>query len=671
MNILIFSHTSDLGGAERALVDLVNILIKEHDVSIMLPSKEGELVDVLKTMGVKCGVLPTDFSLPNPATTLVDFHDPKIELLVRQLKSKKYDLVIANTMVTLLGMLIGRSLNIPSITYIHECLSNDVDLSPHGCTNKFYLNLISELSNHLLCASEKIRSNFSDQDKCSVLYPFSPYSDINEQEAAEINFESVSLLVIGTKSRRKNTHFAITVLKALRLRGLNLSLHIIGPDNSGSYKLSQQNLLRGEENVFIYPYQSDPFKIPGRKVNLICSHGEPFGLTIAESLARGIPVVASESGGPNEILPAELIYPIDDIDKCVRAIEKIIANYQEYSSFSKNQYLNLIKKNSIELRIETVFKAIDLAILNFNNVTKQNIPIELESFRKICDPIITSEDIAQNIATISKCSSQPLSVTEVNDLVLEEIRSPGTAVLRDINEFDVVPFGPSENMNNLYKRGLGLAIELLANIKDKARQNMMAYIILRLQELRMSIPNPKILCLGDGLGVDSITLASCGFDVHYIDFSDSLMRDCADLNFEKAQKNHNKELNISTLSAPVAPYDVVISLEVIEHTPSPKEFLSYISRNLNAGGLLFISECFDGIYDRWPTHLYLNEEYSSTLPVLAAPFFKLEDINSLPFGKPYLFSKNALSCISEESLNFFEDPIFLHSMLVAKAKIGF
>jgi 2-polyprenyl-3-methyl-5-hydroxy-6-metoxy-1,4-benzoquinol methylase len=200
---------------------------------------------------------------------------------------------------------------------------------------------------------------------------------------------------------------------------------------------------------------------------------------------------------------------------------------------------------------------------------------------------------------------------------------------------------------------------------------MMAYIILRLQELRVSIPNPKILCLGDGLGVDSITLASCGFDVHYVDFSDSLMRDCADLNFEKAQKNHNTELNISTLSAPVAPYDVVISLEVIEHTPSPKEFLSYISSNLNAGGLLFISECFDGIYDRWPTHLYLNEEYSSTLPVLAAPFFKLEDINSLPFGKPYLFSKNALSCISGESLNFFEDPIFLHSMLVAKAKIGF
>ena len=671
MNILIFSHTSSLGGAERALVDFVSLLIREHQVSVMLPSRDGELVDRLKSMRVKCGVLPTGFSLPNPASTLLHFCDAKIKELIGQLKNLNYDLVISNTIVTLLGMLIGRGLNIPCITYAHEYLFDEKDLAPHGCTDKFYLELISHLSNHLLCASEYVKSSFFNQDKCSVLYPFAPYLEFNELQAPDVNLAPFSLLVVGTKSRRKNTHFAITVLKALRLRGKDVSLHIIGSDNSGSYKLAQQYSIRGEKNVFIHPHLSEPFKIPGKKINLVCSYSEPFGLTISESLAMGIPIAASESGGPNEILPAEFIYAVDDVDQCVRVVEKIIDNYEEYSSLSKMQYLKVLEKNSLQSRMAKASKAIELAVLDFNNASKKDAPVDLGGFEKILNPVITTEQIIKNISDISKGSSQPVSASQIHDLVKEEIKSPGFSVLRDINEFDVVPFGQSENMNHLYKNGIGLAIELLANIKDAAKQNMIAYIVLRLQELKLSIPNPKILCLGDGLGVDSIILASSGFSVDYIDFDQSLMSRCAELNLKNAMESQNKELRLSILRTPDSPYDVIISLEVIEHVSDPRNFLKYINDNLKPGGLLFISECFDGIYDRWPTHLYLNEKFASTLPVLAAPFFKFEDVNTLPFGKPYLFSKNLTNFISKDSFNFFDDPIFLQSMINAKARTGF
>jgi glycosyltransferase involved in cell wall biosynthesis len=338
MNILIFSHTSSLGGAERALVDFISLLIGEHHVCVMLPSQEGALADRLKSMGVKFGVLPTGCSLPNPVGTLLDFCDPKFEELIEQLKNQNYDLVITNTIVNLLGMLIGRKLNVPSITYVHEYIFGDKDLMPHGCRDRFYLDLIDSLSRHLLCASEYVKSAFLNQDKRSVLYPFAPYLGLTEFQDSEENLAQFSLVVVGTKSRRKNTHFAITVLKALRLRGKNLCLYIIGSDNSGSFKLTQQHLVRGEKNVFILPHMSDPFKIPGKKINLVCTYNEGFGLTITESLARGIPIVASEPGGPNEILPAEFVYAVDDVDQCVRAIEKIMANYEEHSLRVKEQY---------------------------------------------------------------------------------------------------------------------------------------------------------------------------------------------------------------------------------------------------------------------------------------------------------------------------------------------
>ena len=59
------------------------------------------------------------------------------------------------------------------------------------------------------------------------------------------------------------------------------------------------------------------------------------------------------------------------------------------------------------------------------------------------------------------------------------------------------------------------------------------------------------------------------------------------------------------------------------------------------------------------------------LPMLAAPFFKLEDINTLPVGKPYLFSKNCTNDAQEDSLTFLDDPIYFNIVGNTKAKIGF
>jgi 2-polyprenyl-3-methyl-5-hydroxy-6-metoxy-1,4-benzoquinol methylase len=236
---------------------------------------------------------------------------------------------------------------------------------------------------------------------------------------------------------------------------------------------------------------------------------------------------------------------------------------------------------------------------------------------------------------------------------MKEMKSPGSAVLMDINNFDVVPFGRSKNMDHLLQAGISPLIELLANIKNPAKQNMMAYIVLRLQELRLSIPSPKILCLGDPLGIDSIILASCGFNVHHISFEQALMGKCAEFNFKMAMQYSDDELMLSTLKIPDAPYDAIVSLEHIQKSPDPQKFLKNISNNLSTGGLLFISESFDGIDDQRPANLYLNEKFASTLPILAAPFFKLEDVNTQPLGKPYLFSKSLNNLIGEDSYSFF------------------
>lgn len=265
MNILIFAHTTDYGGAERALFDLVSLLIPKHQVSVMFPSSKGVSVDKFREAGVKCGVIPIDPSLPAPFETLLKICDPKIEDLIRSLKKSRYDLIICNTITTLHGAVIAQELKIACITYAHEFLPDESDLIPHGCSDEFYLDVIRKLSNHLLCASEYVKSSFKDNKKCSVLYPFTPYQDIKTNCDSSLCTDQFNILVIGSKSKRKNSHFAITVLKALRLRGVLVNLHIIGSENSGSYKLNQQAIIRDEDNFFIHSHLDDPYSISGKK----------------------------------------------------------------------------------------------------------------------------------------------------------------------------------------------------------------------------------------------------------------------------------------------------------------------------------------------------------------------------------------------------------------------
>jgi hypothetical protein len=58
----------------------------------------------------------------------------------------------------------------------------------------------------------------------------------------------------------------------------------------------------------------------------------------------------------------------------------------------------------------------------------------------------------------------------------------------------------SDEMNSLYKRGFGFAIELAANYAKPASLQMAAFIVCALDELRDGLGRtPKVLALGDGL----------------------------------------------------------------------------------------------------------------------------------------------------------------------------
>ena len=108
-----------------------------------------------------------------------------------------------------------------------------------------------------------------------------------------------TVLVLGRISARKGIEDIVQVARALLGRGATLRLRIVGgPSLSSDYTrllddLPQEN----SEYVGQVAPKQVPHELSRCDVLLQASHYEPFGLTVAEALASGLPVVATNEVG--------------------------------------------------------------------------------------------------------------------------------------------------------------------------------------------------------------------------------------------------------------------------------------------------------------------------------------------------------------------------------------
>ena len=669
MKILLISHSTSIGGGEKALIKLTNLLRENHTLDIIFPNSSGDLINHFILNGFNCLSLPLPASLPDFTNYVISASQINFKEVTEQLIKNNYDLVITNTIVAPHGGIIASLLNIPHITYVHEYLDKDADLTAIGISNSYYMQIIESQSDFILCCSNFVLKSLNMNTPASVLYPHDFSYSFNNRNYYN-NSDSFNILLVGVKSIRKNTHFSISVLKALRLRGRKIHLHIIGSNSTGTAKLTSQLNNRNEKNITLHEHSSNPYEVikSGNCISLICSSVEAFGLTITESLQQGIPVVASKSGGPQEILHDNYLYEVNDINKCVRSIERIIDNFCSEIEISLNIYNQLKYDQNVENEKHIVDDALAKSISKFNKNKNFGILSHIESIHKLRNIDISLNEIEKNICTIDTQLNNLKK--NYHELITIEINNPGSSVLRDIIKYDVVPFSNSNEMDNLYKNGLGLATELASTFNDYSRIKMAATIINKLLEISHDVKNLEILSIGDGLGIDAIRFASCGFKVDYMDFDNSNMAKIAELNFD-SYKLRNKDININRINARSKSYEVVVCLEVIEHIENVFDFIQMLCDSVTPGGYLFISECFDGIKDRWPTHLYINENFSNLLPLILLPYFELIDYSKDPYCKPYIFKRKINNNINSlEIFNTINDKWIALGFINSKNSIG-
>lgn len=648
MKILIIGHRSGAGGAENAMRNLIKLLMARHEIHVLLPSETGSEPQYYNALDIQCHYLPLPICLPDFSEAILYYSKIDFEKISNAFKKYSFDLIISNTIATLQGALISRDLDVPHLVYAHESLDND-ELVPTAISKNTYIDLVEEGADGIISCSDFVSKQFRSHKHflMPVLEPFNFKQKSIQRPVLESDLCVIQ--VIGTQSTRKNQHFAVMVSRALFLRGLKVRIDFIGSKNSATSKLMQM-LQKHKIYHRVLPHLPDPYRenTMHRVLTLVCSTSEPYGLTIPESLMHGIPVIATRSGGTSEILPPTSLFEVDDLNTCVRMVEEIFSNYSKSIADSEAQYRHLCERDSVndlEAKIDLALKSIYA-----NKYPSGGFKKLISSLKKALAAVPCIEDINRNIASAYLSQGLDVSPVMVAEMINYESKNPGSSVIRDIESFDVVPFSMSPSMDELYKYGMGLAIELAANYDSDARLQMASFIICSLINKSPAKDSPiKVLAFGDGIGVDTIRLSFAGFDVDYIDYDNSNMSLIANLNFDSVRSNFCKDQNIRVINSVDQTYDAIVCLELLEHVSNPVKMLEEISGYLNEDGFLYISECFNGIESKWPTHLFENEKYSGLLPLLMPCDVVFSSLNRLPFGKPYLFKKN--SSLGKAKLN--------------------
>jgi SAM-dependent methyltransferase len=137
---------------------------------------------------------------------------------------------------------------------------------------------------------------------------------------------------------------------------------------------------------------------------------------------------------------------------------------------------------------------------------------------------------------------------------------------------------------------------------------------------RLKEKNVKsVLCLGDGIGDLSLTLAKAGMQAWYHDLYDSKTMNYAGFRMAK----HGVDFRY--LATPGwepdllanEPFDAVVSLDFLEHVTSVTDWASAIKETLKPGGLFCAQNAFDcgsGANGAIPCHLSINDKYAHAAP---------------------------------------------------------
>jgi len=316
--ILYVTHQTEMSGAGRSLIGLINRIKGTYEVHVLVRAR-GELSDRLESMN--CHVIIKNYNLDvdtiDPNNKLSKYiwpekvakyklftrkiNDSTIRSMSEYVKNNNIALVHSNSSETFVGAYIAKLAVVPHIWHFREFLTEDYDLNP--LTGWTYFYKLASSARTVICVSDALREKYKDKIDTNVVTVRNAVEDPDLYGINGPDHDELNLLQVGPISTLKGTDVAIKAIINLKQNGhKNVHLYLAG---SGNFSGLDSLLAEAGDQVHIISDAKDIYALRIEKkidVEIVSSKSASFGRSLIEAMAMGLPVIATNKGGPREIV---------------------------------------------------------------------------------------------------------------------------------------------------------------------------------------------------------------------------------------------------------------------------------------------------------------------------------------------------------------------------------
>lgn len=314
LSVAFFSHSSDLGGAERCLLDLVNPLSESGvDCTVILPKKSGcfkdflfDGVDVFEATNTWWWVFGRK-RLKSISRFFRSWLVIETEVLPF-LRKLDPDIVFSQTIVSPWGIYCAERLGKPHALSVSEFgkLDHNLDFI-FGYKNS--MRLLYGQSDAVFWITKTVRDEFFKflSDSVSPKIEEIIYDSIEleyQSKALSIENNKFKIGIFGRVCESKGQEDLVRAVLELKKKNINVECYIVG-DSGGGYSEGIKDFIKNnriEDSVKVIKHLDNPYDLMNdMNVIISCSRNEAMGRTLIEAALLNIPIIFPNCGGPAEI----------------------------------------------------------------------------------------------------------------------------------------------------------------------------------------------------------------------------------------------------------------------------------------------------------------------------------------------------------------------------------
>jgi glycosyltransferase involved in cell wall biosynthesis len=361
--VALVGHTAQMGGAEHALVRLVETLDRSLWHPVVVFAEEGPAVEKIRQLSAEAYVLPVGETLGTTRreslSLLGCLRLSRITGLVRQVarmaaffRARGVQLVHTNSLKAhVYAGFAARLAGIPLVWHLRDSVHESYLPIPAVRALRF---LGQRLPHKVVAVSQSVARDLLgaySPDKCAVIYDGLRDADFNSGVSSGVPDPAEPTLgMVGRITRWKGQHVFVEAAELLVRRGFSLRFEILGAPLFGEqdYWEHLHALVRkkGLENrVFFRGGVTDV----GRRIRAwkAVVHAsvspDPCPNVILEAMAAGVPVVGSDGGGVPEVLGEGRfgwLHPMGNATALADALEQILRYPSKAEAISREARLH-------------------------------------------------------------------------------------------------------------------------------------------------------------------------------------------------------------------------------------------------------------------------------------------------------------------------------------------